>query len=138
MLRKSLWRTLNAKRCFPFSPYFSAMAGVMSESERLRSRYSFALLPVLQSQLLLLQQENAEFLAEFEQTAKETMQDLLKQSKERIETTHVHYGIPTEQELSSALSLGLGIPGDEALIAVRENPSDSLNADWHRTLARDT
>ena len=57
------------------------------EAKRVYRDYSLALLPVLRAQLGILKQENEEFVAEFERTAKETLRDLLNKSKERIETT---------------------------------------------------
>lgn len=58
-----------------------------------------ALLPVLQAQFDILKRENAEFLAQFEETAKETLRELLQRSEERLNAERVRYGIPTNEFL---------------------------------------
>jgi hypothetical protein len=58
-----------------------------------------ALLPVLQAQFDILKRENAEFLAQFAETAKETLRELLQKSEERLNAERVRYGIPTNEFL---------------------------------------
>lgn len=64
------------------------------ETKRMFRGYRLALVPVLQAQLGILKEENAQFVEEFEKTAKETLRDLLNQSENRINAERVRYGLP--------------------------------------------
>jgi len=58
-----------------------------------------ALVPVLQAQFDILRRENVEFLAQFAETAKETLRDLLQKSEDRLNAERVRYGIPATEFL---------------------------------------